>query len=113
MFRRVRPLSRATSTKRNGASAAVTVTARAARSSAPTCPERSRRARMTGSVNYARHSVRTFCTRLAVCLTILGACAAPAAAQKDSFRDALIGFHSKLAGDEGNEGPVVLAALQR
>jgi tetratricopeptide (TPR) repeat protein len=76
---------------------------------------------MTGSVDYAGHSVRTFCTRLAVCLAMLGACAAPAAAQnaaeaalsRAAFRDALIGFHSKLAGDEGNEGPAILAALQR
>jgi len=44
---------------------------------------------------------------------MLGACAAPAAAQKDSFRDALISFHSKLAGDDGNEGPVITASLQR
>lgn len=55
----------------------------------------------------------TFCTRLLTCLAMLGASAAPAAAQKDVFRDALIGFHSKLAGDEGNEGPAITGNLQR
>ena len=38
--------------------------------------------------------------------------AAPAA-QKSAFRDALIGFHSKLAGDFGDEGPLVEASLDR
>jgi tetratricopeptide (TPR) repeat protein len=34
-----------------------------------------------------------------------------AAAQKDAFRDALIAFHSKLAGDYGDEGPIVANSL--
>jgi tetratricopeptide (TPR) repeat protein len=35
------------------------------------------------------------------------------AAQKDAFRDALIGFHAKLAGDFGDEGPGVLENLEK
>ena len=38
--------------------------------------------------------------------------AAPAA-QKSAFRDALIGFHSQLAGDYGDEGPRIAASLDR
>ena len=36
-----------------------------------------------------------------------------AAAQKDAFRDALIAFHSRLAGDYGDEGPVILKSLDQ
>ncbi|HKF66221.1 MAG TPA: tetratricopeptide repeat protein [Vicinamibacterales bacterium] len=47
-------------------------------------------------------------------MTIVGALSAsPAAAQVDAFRDALIGFHSTLAGDYGDEGPLVLRNLDR
>jgi tetratricopeptide (TPR) repeat protein len=38
--------------------------------------------------------------------------AAPAA-QKSAFRDALIAFHSKLAGDYGDEGPQIVGSLDR
>jgi tetratricopeptide (TPR) repeat protein len=52
---------------------------------------------------------------MAVCLvTVVGALSAsPAAAQIDAFRDALIGFHSTIAGDYGDEGPLVLRNLDR
>jgi tetratricopeptide (TPR) repeat protein len=51
---------------------------------------------------------------MVVCLTatLLALAAAPAA-QKDAFRDALVGFHSRLAGEYGNEGPLVTANLER
>jgi tetratricopeptide (TPR) repeat protein len=39
--------------------------------------------------------------------------AAPAAAQVDAFRDALIGFHSTIAGEYGDEGPLVVRNLDR
>ena len=55
----------------------------------------------------------TFRARVAVCLAVVSAAAAPAAAQKDAFRDALIGFHSTLAGDYGDEGPLVVRNLER
>ncbi|HEY7191115.1 MAG TPA: tetratricopeptide repeat protein, partial [Vicinamibacterales bacterium] len=52
--------------------------------------------------------------RLFVCLvSILTVWAAAPAAQKSAFRDALIGFHSNLAGDFGDEGPVVAESLDR
>jgi len=52
--------------------------------------------------------------RLLVCLvSILSVWTAAPAAQKSAFRDALIGFHSKLAGDYGDEGPLVAASLDR
>jgi tetratricopeptide (TPR) repeat protein len=38
---------------------------------------------------------------------------APAAAQKDSFVDSFIAFHSALAGTYGDEGAAVTAALER
>jgi tetratricopeptide (TPR) repeat protein len=52
--------------------------------------------------------------RLLVCLvsTLTVWTAAPAA-QKSAFRDALIGFHSQLAGDYGDEGPRIAANLDR
>jgi tetratricopeptide (TPR) repeat protein len=50
---------------------------------------------------------------VAACLTVLVTVAAPAAAQIDAFRDALIGFHSTLAGDYGDEGPLVVRNLDR
>jgi tetratricopeptide (TPR) repeat protein len=50
--------------------------------------------------------------RLAVYLAaILIGLPSTAAAQKDAFRDALIAFHSKLAGDYGDEGPAVASSL--
>jgi tetratricopeptide (TPR) repeat protein len=51
---------------------------------------------------------------LLVCLvsTLTVWTAAPAA-QKSAFRDALIGFHSQLAGDYGDEGPRIAANLDR
>jgi tetratricopeptide (TPR) repeat protein len=36
-----------------------------------------------------------------------------AAAQKDAFRDALVAFHSRLAGDYGDEGPVIVKSLDQ
>jgi tetratricopeptide (TPR) repeat protein len=51
---------------------------------------------------------------MAVCLVaVLAALSASAGAQKDAFRDALIGFHANLAGDFGDEGPLVVENLQR
>ncbi len=47
---------------------------------------------------------------LAACLVAFSA--APAA-QKDAFRDALIGFHRNLAGENGDEGSLVAANLER
>jgi tetratricopeptide (TPR) repeat protein len=51
---------------------------------------------------------------MATCLvaSLMALSAAPAA-QKDAFRDALIGFHRNLAGDEGNEGPEIVDRLDR
>jgi tetratricopeptide (TPR) repeat protein len=50
--------------------------------------------------------------RLAVYLAaILVGLPSTAVAQKDAFRDALIAFHSKLAGDYGDEGPSVAKSL--
>jgi tetratricopeptide (TPR) repeat protein len=50
--------------------------------------------------------------RLAVCVAaILVGLPATAAAQQDAFRDALVAFHSKLAGDYGDEGPVIVKSL--
>jgi tetratricopeptide (TPR) repeat protein len=57
--------------------------------------------------------VPTFSARLAVALALTAAFSTPVLAQKDLFRDALIAFHSKLAGEDGNEGPAVTANLQR
>ena len=52
--------------------------------------------------------------RLAVYLAaILVGLPATAAAQQDAFRDALITFHSKLAGEYGDEGPIVANSLDR
>jgi tetratricopeptide (TPR) repeat protein len=52
--------------------------------------------------------------RLAVCLvTIVVALSASPAAQRDAFRDALIGFHATIAGDYGDEGPLVVRNLDR
>jgi tetratricopeptide (TPR) repeat protein len=45
-------------------------------------------------------------------VALLGALPIRAAAQKDAFRDALIGFHSTLAGDFGDEGPLSAADLE-
>lgn len=55
---------------------------------------------------------------LAVCLAaILGLLSTlfstPVAAQKEAFRDALVGFHAKLAGDYGDEGPGVVENLDK
>jgi tetratricopeptide (TPR) repeat protein len=51
---------------------------------------------------------------MAVCLVLLvGALSASPAAQVDAFRDALIGFHSAIAGGYGDEGPLVLRNLER
>jgi len=51
---------------------------------------------------------------LIVCLlSILSTWTAAPAAQKSAFRDALIGFHSNLAGDYGDEGPVIAESLDR
>jgi tetratricopeptide (TPR) repeat protein len=51
---------------------------------------------------------------MAVCLVaVLGAFSASPGAQKDAFRDALIGFHANLAGDFGDEGPLVVENLQK
>jgi tetratricopeptide (TPR) repeat protein len=51
---------------------------------------------------------------MAVCLvTVVAALSASLAAQRDAFRDALIGFHSAIAGDYGDEGPLVLRNLDR
>jgi tetratricopeptide (TPR) repeat protein len=44
---------------------------------------------------------------------MLSACSATVLAQKDAFRDALIEFHSKLAGDYGDEGPLVASNLEK
>jgi tetratricopeptide (TPR) repeat protein len=50
--------------------------------------------------------------RLAVYVAaILIGLPATAAPQQGAFRDALIAFHSKLAGDYGNEGPIVARSL--
>src|SRR5205807_1703977 len=46
-------------------------------------------------------------------VVLLGVLSSPAFAQQDVFRDALIGFHSKLAGVSGDEGPAVVASLDR
>jgi tetratricopeptide (TPR) repeat protein len=51
---------------------------------------------------------------MVVCLVaVLGALSASAEAQKDAFRDALIGFHANLAGDFGDEGPLVVENLDK
>jgi tetratricopeptide (TPR) repeat protein len=50
---------------------------------------------------------------VAACLTVFSTAAAPAAAQIDAFRDALIGFHSTLAGAYGDEGPLAVRNLDR
>ena len=55
----------------------------------------------------------TFCARVAVCAVAVAACTRVASAQQDVVRDALIGFHAKLAGDKGDEGPAILAELDR
>jgi len=57
--------------------------------------------------------VLTFRVRLAVSLAVLCILPVAVSAQKDAFRDALVGFHSKLAGDYGDEGPLVAASLDR
>src|SRR5204862_8075484 len=46
-------------------------------------------------------------------IALLSMCPSTAAAQKDAFRDALIGFHAKLAGEHGDEGPAIAAELDR
>jgi tetratricopeptide (TPR) repeat protein len=52
--------------------------------------------------------------RFAVCLAVaLGAQSVSPAAQKDAFRDALVGFHARLAGDYGDEGALVTDNLAR
>jgi tetratricopeptide (TPR) repeat protein len=51
---------------------------------------------------------------MAVCLVaVVGALSASPAAQVDAFRDALIGFHSTLAGEYGDEGPLAVRNLDR
>src|SRR6476469_4547409 len=51
---------------------------------------------------------------MAVCLvTVVCALSASPGAQVDAFRDALIGFHSTIAGEYGDEGPVVVRNLDR
>jgi tetratricopeptide (TPR) repeat protein len=58
--------------------------------------------------------VLTFRPRVAVLLAaILCVVSVRAAAQKDAFRDALIGFHAALSGDYGDEGPLVAGNLER
>jgi tetratricopeptide (TPR) repeat protein len=58
--------------------------------------------------------VLTFRARVGVCLAVwLSAFPIPAVAQKDAFRDALVGFHTKLAGDVGDEGPLVAGNLDK
>src|SRR4051812_3412683 len=56
--------------------------------------------------------VLTFRARAAVLLVVFNVLSVSAAAQKDAFRDALIGFHSKLSGDYGDEGSLVAANLE-
>jgi tetratricopeptide (TPR) repeat protein len=48
-----------------------------------------------------------------VLLSTLLSTAVAAQTEKDAFRDALIGFHAKLAGDYGDEGPAAIENLQR
>ena len=56
----------------------------------------------------------TFRAHVAACLAaFLSAFAVPVAAQQDAFRDALIGFHSTLAGDFGDEGPLITGQLEK
>jgi len=51
---------------------------------------------------------------MTVCLvTVVCALSASPGAQVDAFRDALIGFHSTIAGEYGDEGPVVVRNLDR
>ena len=51
--------------------------------------------------------------RLAVYLAaILVGLPSMAAAQRDAFRDELIAFHSKLAGEYGDEAPVIINSLE-
>lgn len=51
---------------------------------------------------------------MAVCLVAaVGALSASPAAQVDAFRDALIGFHSTIAGEYGDEGPLAVRNLDR
>jgi len=57
--------------------------------------------------------VLTFRVRATACLVLLFALPSTAIAQADVFRDALIAFHSKLAGEDGNEGPAIVASLDR
>jgi tetratricopeptide (TPR) repeat protein len=60
-----------------------------------------------------RIPVLTFRTRAAVCIALLLGMPSTGAAQAHVFRDALIAFHSKLTGDDGNEGPAIVANLDR
>ncbi|HKF66219.1 MAG TPA: hypothetical protein VKB36_06815, partial [Vicinamibacterales bacterium] len=50
---------------------------------------------------------------LCVVIAVGALSASPAAAQIDAFRDALIGFHATIAGNYGDEGPLVLRNLDR
>ena len=51
---------------------------------------------------------------MAVCLAaVFVLLSTTVAAQKDTFRDALVGFHAGLAGDYGDEGPFVVENLEK
>jgi tetratricopeptide (TPR) repeat protein len=51
--------------------------------------------------------------RLAVCLAAALITSTSVSAQKEAFREALIAFHSKLAGDFGDEGTAAAENLER
>src|SRR5437764_7174904 len=117
MLSSVTPLCCATSVKRKGGSAARVTMRSAATSSAATAHRTlAGFSFMTvGECKLRRENpMWTLRARVGVCIaTLLGAFPASAAAQADAFRDALIGFHAKLAGDYGDEGPLVSANLEK
>src|SRR5437588_10501262 len=55
----------------------------------------------------------TFRGRAVALLAVFSMLPVAVAAQKDAFRDALIAFHTKVAGDYGDEGPLIAANLER
>src|SRR5438874_1695960 len=109
MLSSVTPLSFATSTSLNGgASAARAVRRFAARRSAAAANRF-----ISGECKLRPEIVPRFRVHVAVCLAALCVVPVRVAAQEDAFRDALIGFHAKLAGEHSDEGPAIVAALDR
>src|SRR5438105_10196875 len=116
MLSSVMPLCCATSVNRNGGSAARATMKSAANNSAASANRAHAGFNFitVGECKLRRgNPVLTLRARAVVSLAVFSVLPVRVAAQKDAFRDALIGFHANLAGGYGDEGPLVSENLAK